>query len=508
MIRYSLLTLFVIGLSIWALRDWYFSLCGLITMMAVFGNESMPATMLGIPGLNPWNLLLVSICIGWFTSKTSEKLSWDMPGALSALLVCYFLVIGVALMRMTFNMEPIQNLAFAMRIEPITVRELWIDKFLNSIKFVVPALLLYSGCNSRKRFQYALYALAGMYIVLSFLVLKKMPLGLLTDGEQLQRRALRVLGRDLGYYRTNLSVMLAGGFWIIFALKDYMDKKLTVFILGTCGIVLLAMLLTGGRGGYLAWGILAMIFVATRYKKYLLLAPVVVLAIAILLPSVAERMMTGLTDSNSQSTLSPAEEEEQLNALSSGRSEFWPLVVGQIAQRPLVGFGYQGVVVSGITLEFYKVHFFPYTHPHNAYLQLLVDNGIIGSLPILIFFFLILKYSWQMYRHPHDKICNLAGAASFSLVMAFIIGAISGQSFYPEERSFGMWCAIMLMLKARTEMMKVATPEATRKQKRRRSFKSGEDEGPKNNIWEEEPDAQSVTARAPTATVAGSGWIR
>ena len=64
MIRLSLLLFYVFGLAVYALRDWYVALCGLIALMAVIEHPDMPKTLLGVQGLNPWNLLLLVVVTG------------------------------------------------------------------------------------------------------------------------------------------------------------------------------------------------------------------------------------------------------------------------------------------------------------------------------------------------------------------------------------------------------------------------------------------------------------
>ena len=71
-IRITAFTLMVVGLAIYAWKDWFKSLCGLIVMMAVIQHEDMPHMMMGIQGLNPWNLLMVSIALAWLASRRRE----------------------------------------------------------------------------------------------------------------------------------------------------------------------------------------------------------------------------------------------------------------------------------------------------------------------------------------------------------------------------------------------------------------------------------------------------
>ena len=52
---------------------------------------------------------------------------------------------------------------------------------INPLKFMVPAVLLYDGCRSRRRVLLAILTLFATGVVLSFLVLKVMPFNVLTS---------------------------------------------------------------------------------------------------------------------------------------------------------------------------------------------------------------------------------------------------------------------------------------------------------------------------------------
>ncbi len=60
MIRLTLLSLFCAFLCVYAWRDWFKALCGLIVMMAVVEHPDMPNSLLGVQGLNPWNICCCS----------------------------------------------------------------------------------------------------------------------------------------------------------------------------------------------------------------------------------------------------------------------------------------------------------------------------------------------------------------------------------------------------------------------------------------------------------------
>ena len=58
MIRLLALLGFIGFLSAYAWKDWFKSLCGLILLIGIIQHPDMPRNVLGIQGLNPWNLIL------------------------------------------------------------------------------------------------------------------------------------------------------------------------------------------------------------------------------------------------------------------------------------------------------------------------------------------------------------------------------------------------------------------------------------------------------------------
>ena len=76
-IRVTALLLVVAFLAVYAFRDWFKSLCGLILIMAVIEHPDMPKSIMGIQGLNPWNLLLSMVTLAWFISRRREGLVYS-----------------------------------------------------------------------------------------------------------------------------------------------------------------------------------------------------------------------------------------------------------------------------------------------------------------------------------------------------------------------------------------------------------------------------------------------
>ena len=67
MIRTTLLFSYVLVMVLYARRDWFIPLCGALLLMAVIQHPDMPMKIGGIQGLNPWNVLMLSVIVSWLT---------------------------------------------------------------------------------------------------------------------------------------------------------------------------------------------------------------------------------------------------------------------------------------------------------------------------------------------------------------------------------------------------------------------------------------------------------
>ena len=65
--------------------------------------------------------------------------------------------------------------------------------------------------------------------------------------------------------------------------------------------------------------------------------------------------------------------------MTAGRSLAWPLIIEKIRERPWEGYGRQAMLRTGVATYLYETLGEIFPHPHNAYLEIVFDNGIIGA---------------------------------------------------------------------------------------------------------------------------------
>lgn len=466
MIRTSLVLLFVLALSFRAFKDWFVSLCGLILMMAAIEHPDMPKTMFGIQGLNPWNFLLLFVLLGWANSRRRERRTFDLPPQVTVVLLLFLGVVLVGWGRMFLERH-------ATELPKTTT--LIAEYLVNTLKWVVPGLLLFDGCRSRERFTMATLAVLGVYLLLGLQVIKWMPLSSAVSGEALTERSARLL-KEVGFHRSNLSMMLAGGAWAMFAARVLARNRVEAVLLAGGSLILaFAQSLTAGRTGYVTWLAVGFVLCLLRWRRYLLLMPVAAALILAVVPGAAERLTEGFSaetrdTSRAASEADPAfDEDPDSYTITSGRTLIWPFVIEKIEEAPLFGYGRLAMRRTGLSAFLMEQLGESFPHPHSAYLEQLLDNGALGFLIVLATFAVLLWHALSLFLDSRSPVFVAAGGVAAAVLIAFLLSSVGNHSFYPREGSVPMWCAVGLMLRVWVERERVNAVQRARRQRVRQA---------------------------------------
>jgi O-antigen ligase len=416
---------------------WYESLCAAIIMMAVMQHPDMPKSLGGIQGMNLWNLLIINVLLAWHRWRRIEGLRGDLPRYFNILLFLYCMVIAVSFVRMFFDRTEY--------LADETTGSLLSEYIINCYKWIIPCLLLYDGCRTRRRFYLALATILGMYFLLALQVIKSVPISsVMASGEELSLRASKQCENNIGYNRVNLSMMLSGASWAVLSVIPLLKKnRYKIVVLAVTAAIALGQALTGGRTGYVTWGLVGVIICVLRWRKFLPIIPITVILVVSFVPSVKDRMLMGV---GAKSGL-PGEQNDQYT-MTSGRNIIWPFVIAKIKERPVFGYGRLAMNRTGLSTYIWNEYMESFPHPHNAYFEWMFDNGVTGLLLILPFYFTILFQSVKLLLVKDNMLYTAVGGVCLTLVLALLLAAFGSQTFYPREGSVGMWAAIGLMLRA------------------------------------------------------------
>lgn len=422
--------------------------------MAFIEHPDMPKGLLNIQGLSPWNVLMICILLSCAKNWKKENLSWDMPAKINVLLVLFVSIMTISFIRMITDMGGIEEYFMLTKKAVPSAGSLTSDFFVNTMKWLVPGALLFIGCKDEARFRLGLYSILAVYLFLALQVIRWMPLDGLTGGEDLSDRALRVLAREVGYHRVDLSMILAGAFWAFVATWGYLKSASARLIYPFwIACIFLGQALTGGRAGYVTWAAVGLVLAWLRWRRYLILAPIAIVLLIAFFPAVQERMMQGFGDDpiDTRGHVVEAEwitsEGIDLYTVTAGRVIAWPFVIEKIKEKPLLGHGRRAMQRTGLT-KYLKVELgesFP--HPHNAYLQFIFDTGLVGFVVVMALFGHFVLYSIRLLRDTKCKESIAIGGTCLALLLALAVASIGSQTFYPREGTVGMWCAIGLMMR-------------------------------------------------------------
>ena len=437
-IRVTALYIFVAFLAIYAWKDWFKSLCGLILLMAVIEHPDMPENMFGIQGLNPWNVLFIIILLAWAFSRQRERLRWDMPRHIKIFLLLYLGVIVIGFLRAAFDRTNIEN---------YSLKSLISDELINTIKWALPGILLFDGCRNRKQALMALACLFIFYFLISLQIARNMPLSAILSHSGNLDAVRNRISKMVGYNANEIAPILGGACWGFLALLPLVRKKFykIAVLLGAC-LMTYALALSGSRTGYATWGATGLLMCLIKWRKYLLLVPLAVLILSLIFPGATARMLEGFGQTNAAGETVANEE-----TITGGRTTAWPYVIDKIYESPFIGFGRLAMKRTGLYNNIEADH--PgtgATHPHNLYLETLLDNGLIGSLPIWLFWLIVVIHSVKLFR-CNNRLCSAIGGLSLALTLNWILAGIGGQHIYPAEFILAMWASVFLTLRVHLE---------------------------------------------------------
>lgn len=453
-IRLTLLYFVVGSLCIYAFKDWFKALCGLILLVAFVEHADMPNSLFNIQGLNPWNFLMTCTLLACALKWKKEQLKWDMPAKINVLLVMFVIIMTVAYIRMINDIDGIVEYFTLRNVKAPSKALLTSEYFVNTMKYLVPGALLFVGCRDEKRFRLGLYCIVAVYVILALQIIRWMPITGLAGGAEFSERAERVLTREIGYHRVDLSMMLAGAFWALIATWTYVKSAIGRLIYPlSIGTIFLGQALTGGRAGYVTWAAVGFAFAWLKWRRYLILAPIAIILLIAFFPAVQERMMQGFDSESIDARRHDVEAEWvtsakfDLYAMTSGRVIAWPFVIEKIKEAPLLGHGRRAMQRKGVATDLRVQLHESFPHPHNAYLQFIFDNGIFGFIVVMVLFGHFVFYSMRLLREKDCRECVAIGGTCLALLLALAVASWGSQTFYPREGTVGMWCAIGLMMR-------------------------------------------------------------
>jgi hypothetical protein len=237
----------------------------------------------------------------------------------------------------------------------------------------------------------------------------------------------------MGIHANNLGRLHLFAFaLLLFVWSETKRPRMRLFLLLTLGMLGGALLLTFSRAAIAGAVVVGGLFLMWKFNAKTLSLFLIALMLAALFG--AEALYSRLTLGFG----------EGADAVSAGRIDgIWLPLLPELAKSPLWGNGLNSILWSfpmvneGMTRA---------GHPHNAYLEALLDMGIVGFALLMAYYVHVWKGFRALCSRPglNDELRGLFQGASAALI-AFSVTCMVGSSLRPEPESAYLWIAIGLM---------------------------------------------------------------
>ena len=251
----------------------------------------------------------------------------------------------------------------------------------------------------------------------------------------------RALLSGLGMHANEFGFLLGTSFILILftypAIQTSLARILTLFSLLAVGV---ALMLTFSRGGYViaVVGVIGFIFIKKQIRYLFLMLFVMACIIAIAPEAVFERITTGSEDASMQS----GGVTDQQDQLTAGRVWIWTQLLPEFLDSPIWGSGVGSTAWSTMVKNGLYIN-----HPHNLYLRILLDMGVLGMLLMFKFGNLILGELKRIASSTTTPavFASLAQGSFIAMIGVLVAGWSNGN--YISESEFSLlWLSIGLAL--------------------------------------------------------------
>lgn len=402
----------------------------LALLLPVSPSELFPRTMMGISGLNPLNLLLAATVASYLISGRLRRAGTALP---KPVLWLYLLPLAVAAVIGMPHVREIPAFFYDTGSIQFTNERQYIIVTLVKMIVVVAIGLMVGAAVARsekpERFIVAIAISAWLValVQIGFVIAEGVPLAAMASS------SARSFYAPIGLHANTLGRVHLGALaLLLFVWSDAREPRMRLFLLVTLAVVSMALVLTFSRASIAAAGLVGALFLMWKFNlRNLGLALIGLLLIAVVAgDALYSRAMLGFGES--------------ADAVSAGRIEgIWLPLVPELWKNPILGNG-----LSSIMWSFPMVNgaMLPVAHPHNAYLEALLDMGIVGLALLLVYF----AHVWRGFR----ALCRDAALSpelralfqgATALLCAFFVTGLAGGSLRPEPDSPYLWIAIGFM---------------------------------------------------------------
>lgn len=403
-----------------------------VLMLPFSPAQFMPREIMGVTGLNPFNVTLVLGALLLLLRYLLQPNQVRIPSPSRF----FWLYVGLLLLATLHGMSHVGDIPSYFKILQIisfeSVSGYFAEVLIKPLLILAAALLLAVGIRNSRR--------PGFYLVPLFLSSVVLPLSVIADVLVSHESLSAMVGGGAsfsGMHANELGMMfnmaLALG---LFCLFGHPPRAVKWLLFVNTAILMLGILLTFSRGAYLGFLVVLTYFLYRRGSFRMMFAAALLVPLALLLtpPAVFERAATGVGSGD-------------IAAISAGRvDEIWRPLLPDVAANIVLGRGLSSVLWSepAHTNDFFMSG--RIGHTHSAYLGMVLDVGLLGAIIVIAFF----VHLWRLFislaaLHPVPLWRDFFQGAS-ACVLVLLVQGITDDRFTPTVEQCYLWLAYGLAL--------------------------------------------------------------
>ena len=412
------------------LADYRIGAVLLIVMLPVQGSNLFPHSAFGIIGLNPLNMVLAVTLASYLLR--GHDLRRFMPKPLVWLFVVPIIIAGL------IGMGHVRDIHPSFYDEELvhysdTLGYLSDTLLKPMLKVLAAAMIGAAVARSKKAENFLVPIIAAVWLMslmaIGYVVVSGVSLGALALSTS------RAFFSGLGMHANDLGRLYAVAYsLLLFTWGETKDVRLKTVLVMTMGILTIALVLTFSRGAMVGWVLVNALFLLWKFNaKTVGLGLLAASAAMLVMPgAVIGRMSLGLVGGG------------DVDEFTAGRmTEIWIPLFPELFKSPIWGNGLDSIMWSR---AIWTDQMLAVTHPHNAYMQAILDTGLVGLGLVLAFY-------WHVYRTARDLGSNAYLSPTMrgfyqglvAGLLCFIITGFVGSSLRPLPEFAFLWIAIGMM---------------------------------------------------------------
>jgi O-antigen ligase len=430
-LAYGELAAFYIAISLIAgiavLYDFRIGAVLLMLLMPMGATHLFPHALMGVPGLNPLNVVLGATLV---SAVMRRQLGGMAVQPLAWLYIVPILIAGLIgmshadeILPYFFDTESINYLDAAGYLREEAIRPL--------LMVVVALVIGAAVARSQKPEKFIIAIVVSVWLLaaieIGFIIASGVRLGSLASASS------RAFFDQIGMHANDLGRLFAVAYsLLLFVWWETKNGTLKAWLFVTLWVTALALVLSFSRGAFLGFFLVNGLFLAWKFNaKTLSLALIVAGICALMAPEYVWNRITFGFDADA-------------NTVSADRLEgIWLPLLPEIWKSPLWGNGLASIMWS----EPMKAEvMLTVGHPHNAYLEAILDMGFVG-LALLGAYFV---HVWRRFRalgsnsYISPELRGFFQGATAAL-LCFAITGWAGSSLRPSAEFAYLWVAIGMM---------------------------------------------------------------